>query len=291
MSVAKRFNQFHSNISLTEAQREAGRQSRRSIVTVLNKKYYSSGSSEGNSKFIGSWGKFTRVRPPRDVDILYELPYSTYTRFIGRTGNIQSQILQEVRSALLASYPSTSIKGSGPIVSVPFSGYKAEMVPAFKLNNNKYWICETTNGGRFKEIDYDTEFEIIKTSDSQSSGATRKLVKFSKRWQAYCSVQLKSFWIELLAVQFMRGWEHRAKGAMYYDWMCRDFLHFLCSKANSYLYSPGTYDMHYISNAWLTKAKAAASAADTACSHEGSNEILAGLYWQDIFGTDIPSKV
>ena len=29
----------------------------------------------------GSWGKLTRVRPVRDIDVLFVLPYSVYQRF------------------------------------------------------------------------------------------------------------------------------------------------------------------------------------------------------------------
>jgi len=40
-----------------------------------------------------------------------------------------------------------------------------------------------------------------------------------KCWQGYCSVPIKSFWLELLAVQFLDSWKHRGESKTYYDWM------------------------------------------------------------------------
>ena len=43
-------------------------------------------SEAANSLLIGSWGKRTQVRPPRDVDILFLLPSDVYHRFQQREG-------------------------------------------------------------------------------------------------------------------------------------------------------------------------------------------------------------
>lgn len=100
LTVSQRFDTFLNNIRLTTGQIEAGAERREKVVETLNSHYWGSNSKTANSLYVGSWGKRTRVRPPRDVDVLFKLPYETYERFSKRTGNIQSQLLQEVKRVL-----------------------------------------------------------------------------------------------------------------------------------------------------------------------------------------------
>ena len=103
MGVTARFETFLSNITLADAQKTAGGERRGAVVATLNRHYYSSGHKTSNSLYIGSWGKFTQIRPPRDVDVLFSLPRSVYDRFQQRTGNRQSQLLQEVTGVLASA--------------------------------------------------------------------------------------------------------------------------------------------------------------------------------------------
>lgn len=279
---------FLANIRLTDDQVKAGNSRREAVVGALNAHYWGSSSNTLHSKFVGSWGKFTRVRPPRDVDVLFLLPRSTYDRFQGRTGNRQSQLLQEVKGVLAKSFSTTSVKGDGPVVKVPFSSYDVELVPAFELEGGGYWVCMTDGGGWYKKADYDAEAELIKQSHNGSNEKTRELIRMMKRWQSYCAVPMKSFWIELLAVDFLRTWEHRDKSREYYDYMVRDFLRFLEGKANGNVYAPGTYETMFLGNAWLSRATTARQRAEKACNNESSDPATAGDEWQKIFGTDIP---
>lgn len=290
MSVSARFQQFVNNIRPTKDQVSAGNSRRESVVACLNRSYYSSGSSTNNSFFVGSWAKYTRVRPPRDVDVLYELPYQVYERFNQRTGNIQSQILQEVRSVLLNTFPSTAIRGDGPVVVVPFTSYNVELIPTFKLKSGEYWICMTNSGGHYKTADYLAEAAAMKASQDRT-GMTRDLVRMMKRWQAYCSVPIKSFHIELVAIDFLENWDNRGKGYLYYDFMVRDFLHYLYNRANGYVSAPGTGEVMALGSAWQSKTSTAYYRAEKACSLENEDSAAAGDEWQKVFGTDIPKYV
>ena len=291
MSVASRFNTFLSNITLTEPQKNAGAGRRETVVEVLNAHYWDSRSKTAHSQYVGSWGKFTRVRPPRDVDVLFALPTSVYERFQRRAGNRQSQLLQEVKGILATKFSTTAIKGDGPVVKVPFAAYDVELIPAFKLTNGQYWICMTDNGGRYKNADYNAEAELIRDSSKQTKNNTRNLIRMMKRWQANCGVPIKSFWIELIAVEFLNGWQYRDKSTTYYDWMVRDFLKHLESKEFGTVYAPGTYEIMALGNAWASKATSARRRAENACELESDYPITAGEEWQKIFGTDIPKYV
>lgn len=288
MGVAQRFDAFLRNLSLTTNQKENGASMRESAVKALNIAYYNSSDKTAHSIFVGSWGKATRIRPPRDVDVLFELPTEVYNRFEKRSGNKQSQLLQEIRDKLKAEFPLTKIKGDGPVVLAPFTTGTVELVPAFKLSNGQYYIAMTDGNGRYKTADYKAEIEKVSTSNSATNNNTRDLVRMAKCWQAHCNVPLKSFHIEIVAMSFLDGWEHRGKSSTWYDWMMRDFFKYLVDRANTFVFAPGTGEIMYIGDAWKSRAESARDRAKKACEYEPNYPVTAGEEWQKIFGTDIP---
>ena len=289
MSVSTRFSQFLDNIRLTDTQTTAGVSCRESVVRCLNSAYYGTSSVSTNSLSVGSWGKFTRIRPPRDVDVLFRLPDEVYHRFQQRTGNKQSQILQEVRGHLQRTYSSTIIRGDGPIVLVPFSAFSVEIIPAFCLTNGQYYICMTDNGGRYKTADYNAEIKHVADADTATKQNARALIRMMKCWQGYGGVEIKSFWIELTAISFLQQWQHADKSMTYYDWMVRDYLDYLIRQKNTHIFVPGTYELMYIGEKWESKASSALARAKKACEYEGNSQPYnAGDEWQKIFGTDMP---
>ncbi len=288
MNVDVRFKKLISNLCLTDAQKDDGQTKHSGVRKCLNLHYYNSSSETSNSLLVGSWGKFTRIRPPRDIDVMFILPFSTYQRYESRPGNKQSQLLQEVKGVLSSTYTVTNMSADGQIVLVPFASYAIEVVPAFLMNGN-YWICDTNNGGRYKTTDPDAERAKISASKAIAGANTVHLIQMLKRWQEVCNVPLKSFWLELLAIEFLENWEYRAKSELYYDWMMRDFFKWLSLKGGHYIFAPGTYEIMNLGNSWVTKAESAYSRALNAIENEsGGYTYLAGDEWQKIFGDFIP---
>ena len=289
MSVGVRFTRFLENLKLTELQKADGSTKRESVIRALNARYWASTSGTSNSRYVGSWAKRTRIRPPRDVDVLFELPASVHTRFEGRTGNKQSQLLQEIRSVLSGSFQNTAIKGDGPVVLVPFASYSVELIPAFRRTGGGHLVCMTTLGGWYKHEDYDAQLTGMTRSNTDTKNNTRDLVRMMKRWQSCCAVPLKSYHIELLAIGFLNTWGNRGKSTTWYDYMCRDFFEYIITRQNGTLYAPGTWESLSLGSAWVSKAVTALGRAKKACSHESASEWgLAGDEWQKIFGSDMP---
>jgi hypothetical protein len=128
MEVGQRFLTFLQNIALTEEQKKDGANKHGAVRTCLNKHYYGSYSSTENSMLVGSWGKYTRIRPPRDIDVLYVLPFAVYQRYERVQGNKQSQLLQEVENVLMKTFPSTKMRGDGQVVMSWLQVYEADKV-------------------------------------------------------------------------------------------------------------------------------------------------------------------
>jgi tRNA nucleotidyltransferase (CCA-adding enzyme) len=151
--VRKRFATLLNNLELTDVQRTDGETKFKGVVKTLNQAYWNSNSETDHAFYIGSWAKFTRIRPPRDVDLYFLLPVEVYNRFEQYNGNKQSALLQEVKGKLLATNPTSNIKGDGPVVLAAFTSFNVEIVPAFQYDaaERSYYVCDTKNGGSYKK--------------------------------------------------------------------------------------------------------------------------------------------
>jgi hypothetical protein len=302
MSVSDRFTRFVENLKLTDWQRSDGQTKQRGVRRCLNSHFWATSSETANSQLVGSWGKSTEVRPPRDIDVLMVLPDAVKDRFdaLPPSRNRQSELLQEVKKVLAMTYSTTNMRGDGQVVLVPFKTFSVEVVPAFVelgvlgLATGKYLICDTHDGGRYKQVDPSAEKAHVKMSNDATNGNTRNLVRMMKRWQSHCNVPIKSFHIELLVIEFLSCWAYAPKSTVYYDWMVREFLDFLVKKSVlSFVRVPGTDErIWWFSAAWKSNAESALARAMKACEYEASDKFgsdtLAGIEWQKIFGDDIP---
>lgn len=292
VAVRQRFEQFHRNLALTFLQRQDGLIKRDGVISCLNRHYYGSASNTENSFFIGSWSKDTVTRPPCDVDVYFLLPVEVYNRFQGHLWYRQSALLQEVKGVLSDTYPDTDMRGDGQVVLVNFGTYNVEVVPAFLLTNGHYWICNTNNGGFYKETDPVAEVRYIETVDQANNRNLRPLIRMLKAWRANCSVPIKSFQLELLAADFIGKSPWRLYDFFWFDWITRDFFAYLYHRANSYIVVPGTFETIYLGNEWQSRAETAYWRAEKACRFEQSNLIVAaGEEWQKIFGQQVPKFV
>src|SRR3546814_860981 len=146
IGVTKRFKDFHQNLLLTEEEHADGTTKHGNVRKCLNQHYYGSDSKTANSFLVGSWAKGTRVRPPRDVDIYFQLPVAVYERFEQVKGNKQSAILQEVKGVLQKTYPNTDMRGDGQIVVVRFNSMSVEVAPVFALDSGRFYFCNSHDG-------------------------------------------------------------------------------------------------------------------------------------------------
>lgn len=292
IAVRERFEQFHRNLALTPPQRQDGLTKRNGVVSCLNRHYYGSTSDTEHSFFIGSWRKNTAIRPPRDVDLYFLLPVEVYNRFQGYLRNRQSALLQEVKGALSVTYPDTDMSGDGQVIVVNFGTYSVEVVPAFLLTNGRYWICNTHDGGSYKETDHAAEVRYIEAVDQANNRNLRSLIRMLKAWQACCSVPIKSFELELLAADFLGKSLWRLMDFFWFDWITRDFFEYLYHQANSRAVVPGTLETIDLGNKWQSRAATAYWCAEKACGYEKINLVnAAGEEWQKIFGLQIPRTV
>ena len=263
------------------------------VRRCLNKHYYALDSGTANSFVVGSYGKNTEIRPPSDVDVLFELPAEVRSRYQNRTGNVHSRLLQEVKNVLLGGFPTTAMSGDGQIVSVPFTTYAVEVLPAFRTSDNMYVHADANGCGTWRTTHPRQETADLTASNRTTGGKTIHLVKLAKAWRAARGVKIKSFVLELAAVKFLAQWPHNLQstdrqptGYGFYDWMMRDFFQWLQRQTNQSWWIPGVYDLVHTGDVWEPQARFTASAAERACAHYSAERpVSATTEWRNIFGS------
>jgi hypothetical protein len=261
------------------------------VRRCLNSHYYNLLSDSANSCLVGGYGKNTEIRPPSDVDILFELPASVYARFSARVGNIQSQLLQEVRGVLASTFSSTKVRGDGQIVSVPFGTFAVEVLPAFEVPGLGYRHADSNAQGSWRYTNPKQEMLALTVANATSGGKATHLIKLAKAWKRARNVDVKSLVLELAAQRFLQQWPHNRDSAGdltgygFYDWMVRDFFVWFEDRWAEHWSIPGTTETVYTGSAWRAQEGFAKNAAIRACEHHAAEKpYLAADEWKRVFG-------
>jgi hypothetical protein len=292
VAVKQTFSRLLKNLSLTRKEIETGTAACRGVSATLHGHYYGSYQKSNYTKLTGSWARETQSRPRGDVDILFELPRYLARKY--KSGNKQSKLLQDVKQVLIRDFPDTDVKGDGPTVIVPFPDYTVEICPAFRIGEDKYNICITKDGGRFKAFCPGAELHSFRQSCYQTDGSTRDLIIILKRWNRQCRVRFKSFCIELLVIDFFREYKPRSLSLRCYDRVLRDFFEWLNRKSLSnvnYLTVPGTGEQIDIGNTWRRKVRSAFVASRNAFDYKKAGfPSSAYALWRELFGDYFPPQ-
>lgn len=227
MTVATNFESFCKDLLVGTSLRSTISTRYLSICTRLNKDFWKMDTDSGG-RYIGSFGRNTANGRVSDIDMLFEMPISTYYTYNSYIGNGQSALLQAVKNSISNTYPSTELKGDGQIVLVKFAdGMKIEVLPTFKNDDGTYTFADSNNGGSWKKTNPVPEIEAVGSGDSLTNYNLRPLCRMTRAWKYYCDVPINGLLIDTLAYRFLTSWSYRDKSYLYYDWMCRDFFEYL----------------------------------------------------------------
>lgn len=301
--VDRRFRRFATGLEMTPNQLEDYNTKLREITQCLNRAYWphlAAGSTDITWLVGGSWSKQTQARPGSDIDLIFLLPWEMRDRYQKRTGNKQSQILQEVKNVLIPSNPRTDIKGDGPTVVVDFSTVKIEVVPAFLCEpavgindiNLRVQVCDTNDGGRYKIAAPVAERVQAQQANAASQGNFIALARMMRTWKRYCNVPVKSVALDQMIIAFLARYEYAKETPFWHDWMVRDFFAFMLTQKRNFALLPVSFEIIQFGDEWVSRAETAYKTACRACEHEKlDHNAEAGEEWQKIFGNFIAKEV
>ena len=150
----------------------------------------------------GSYIRSTMISPLKeaDVDIFVALDPSYYHQYNGQNGG-QRGLLDYMRRTLLKTYTSTpDISRNGHAVTIRFSDFVVDVVVGFKRQNGGCIIANAVNN-QWLETDPKKHVEIIAAANKVHNGNLVPIIKMLKSWNKSHSYLLRSFHIEVLALE------------------------------------------------------------------------------------------
>lgn len=292
MALADWFKTFCSNLQIRDGGTIATRCG--NITRRLNTDFWSTTSDTSHSIYAGSYGRNTAISGFSDVDLIFQLPYSTYKQYNEYCGNGQSALLQAVKNSIERTYSTTSIRADGQVIQVPFTdGIVFEVVPAFSNNDGSFTFPNANNGGSWKNTNPRPEINAIRDRNAVTNGNLVPLCRMMRDWKDKWAVPIGGLLIDTLAYQFIETWEHRDKSYIYYDYMCRDFFKWMAAQSESQEWwrAPGSGQYVWGKGLFQYKAKRCYNLSLEAIEHETAmpkREWSAKQKWREIFTTNFP---
>ncbi|WP_448134655.1 SMODS domain-containing nucleotidyltransferase [Stenotrophomonas rhizophila] len=293
MGVAAWFQAFCNNLQVDNQATISPRYG--AITTRLNTDFWNTTSSSAHSLYAGSYGRNTAIRGISDLDMVFQLPYSLYTRYDAYFTNGQSALLQLVKESIERTYSRSSVRGDGQVIQVPFAdGIVFEVVPGFANLGGGFTYPDANAGGRWRQTDPRAEIEAIRERSAATNGNLVLLCRMMRQWKSEWSVPISGLLIDTLAYQFIESYQYRDKSYFYYDFYCRDFLKFMSerSRTQNYWRAPGSGHYTFGGELFQYKALRCYNIALEAIEHEQattSREYSAKRKWREIFGSRFPS--
>lgn len=290
-TVAAAFEQFCRNLRFSDDNLSKISNRYHSITKRINTDYWGISSNSAHSLYVGSYGRDTEIFTS-DIDMLIQLPYSTYEKFNAYTSNGQSALLQEVKKIIEKTYSVTNLKADGQIISVPFSdGINFEVLPAFiNKDGSSYTFANSNNSGSWKVTDPRSEIAAIQSMNNQCNSNLKRLCKMSRAWRDKNNVDISGILLDILSYNFISTWEYRDKSYIYYDWMTRDFLKYVSDRPTSQYRWQVMGSDRYITcfGSFQSKAKASYEKALEAINDETKYPSSANAEWREIYGSKFP---
>lgn len=254
MSLQDDFKQFIKEISAIDLDDINVKYYR--ICKKLNEFYYDSDSEIQNSKKVGSIGRGTAIKGISDLDMLYEIPESTFTKYNAYESQGQSQLLQEVKNVLIETYPTSDIKGDGQVVVIEFITQHVEVLPAFYVGDSTYKFPDTKEGGLWRNTKPDLEISAINQLN-ENNGILISLCKMMRLWRNESGVNINGLLIDTFAYNFLSKNEEIEKYQKDYFLLVLDFFNYLkdIDDDQEYFLAPGSNQRVYKKGKICKKAR------------------------------------
>lgn len=195
-TIIQGFDKLRQNLEITELQSStvSSRQSRVRNVVETSLRVH-------DSFLIGSYSRNTMIAPLSEADIdVFIVLYAEDYRSDG-----QAWLLDRLRAVLRVTYPTTSdISRNGQAVTITFSDFKVDVVPAFCRQGGGFLIPDTIQK-RWISTDPKKHIEIWAAANSAHDGKLVPLIKMLKCWNREHSHLLHSFHLEALILNILSG--------------------------------------------------------------------------------------
>lgn len=195
-TVPASFEKFRENLEITGLQRSTVSTRQQDIREAIE-----NGMNVADSFLTGSYIRQTMIAPlnKADIDIFMVLNTSHYVQ------NGQQALLNELRRILRLRYPNTpEISPNGQAVTITFTDFKVDVVPAFNRIGGGYVIPNAKDGSWIStNPQYHVEYKSA--HNNAHNGTLVPMIKMLKCWNRQWGNPFESFYLELLAIKIFHG--------------------------------------------------------------------------------------
>ncbi len=289
MSIADKFSSFCSALRMPDSVVANISSRTKQIARRANLDFRGIDVADRYYFYAGSYGRGTDIHTS-DIDIIIELPWHFYERYDSYTGNGQSALIQALKDSIKRTYSTSYLRGDGQVVKLDFSdGTSYEIVPCFlNKDGESYTYPDTNNGGRWKTTNPRAEIREINSANTIWNKNLKRLCRMARAWKEKWSVPIGGLLLDTLAYNFLSKWDYKDKSFMFYDWMTRDFFHYLSGldETQEYWIAPGSRQYVYSKGDFKYKALRCYNIAIEAIDYENNDmKYSADQKWREIYGT------
>lgn len=283
MTVSEMFSQFLTNLVITNTETISLRYGE--ITATLNKKFRDTDSKTANSLQVGSFGRKSGINGISDLDMLYIMPKSQWNTY--KDGK-QLKLLQDVKDAIKARYPSTAVRVDRLVVTVTYTNFHVEVQPVFEQGDGSYKYPDTKNGGCWKITKPRAEMKAFGELDTAKNFNVRRLSKMVRAWRNKHGVVMGGLLIDTLVYNFLNSTnEYDERSFLYYDCMVRDFFKYLSELPLQDRYNaPGSNQHVKVKRQFQRKATKAHALCLEAIEAEKRPSV--NKKWRKVFGRSFP---
>lgn len=195
-TVAAAFAGLKANLEITSLQQSTVSTRHQSVRDAVARRLVVK-----ESFVTGSYRRHTMVAPlsEADIDVFVVLDAGYHT------ADGYAALLDRVRRVLLETYTRTPrVSRSGQAVTITFTDFVVDVVPAFYRQGGGFLIPSTTEQ-RWISTNPKTHETFITNANSAHQGDLVPLIKMIKRWNRRTSSTIRSFYLELLVEKVLRG--------------------------------------------------------------------------------------
>lgn len=193
-TIKQGFQQLKANLEITELQQQTVSSRQQNIrdavaadLTVLD------------TFLTGSYRRSTMIAPLKDADI--DVFVVLDVSYFNQDG--QAWLLDKVKTTLKRTYPTTpKISRNGQAVTITFTDFTVDVVPAFNRKGGGYLIADSVNV-RWIATDPKKHVDIWSTANATHQGNLVPLIKMMKAWNRQNGALLRSFHLESMTLEIL----------------------------------------------------------------------------------------
>ena len=191
-TISSSFQKLKENLEITGLQKSTVSTRQENVRGVV------AGEMDVLDSFLtGSYSRSTMIAPlsEADIDILIVLDPKYYE------ADGQASLLDKVRRALLKTYTKTpKISRNGQAVTISFTDFLVDVVPAFNRKGGGYFIPNSIQNV-WIATNPKVHVDVMSSENTTHNGDLVPIVKMIKGWNRNISDAFVSFYLELLAIK------------------------------------------------------------------------------------------